>query len=239
MLEVCRSLEVANLAEECWIELLETRDPAKGFNLARGGAHTPHPMKNPWDRPEFREANLPKMKERLYEPTLVAQRQAASRAAWKDPALRKRVSTIWSEIASTPEGRAQRVAAAKPGKNLSDEHRQKISSSSRCQDPEVKARITEATRTAMARPEVRAKFIGRNNGVPHSEEHKSKIGEASKTLWQDPAYREKVAAAQTARLAARPARETCFHGHSLEHQVIHANGRRRCKQCIRERKAQV
>jgi len=39
VLEICHDLDVANLAEECWIELLETRNPEKGFNLAKGGAH--------------------------------------------------------------------------------------------------------------------------------------------------------------------------------------------------------
>jgi len=46
---------VANLAEECWIEFYDTRNPEKGFNLIRGGSHTPHSVKNSWDRPEYRE----------------------------------------------------------------------------------------------------------------------------------------------------------------------------------------
>lgn len=55
VLEICHSLEVANLAEECWISFYETRDPEKGFNLVKGGQHVPHPIrKNPWDDPEYR-----------------------------------------------------------------------------------------------------------------------------------------------------------------------------------------
>jgi len=55
VLEVCEDLDVANLAEECWIELLDTRNPEKGFNLAKGGAHIPHPIRrNPWDDPGYR-----------------------------------------------------------------------------------------------------------------------------------------------------------------------------------------
>jgi len=56
VLEVCCDLSVANLAEECWIELFDTRNPEKGFNLAKGGQHIPHSIrKNPWDDPEYRE----------------------------------------------------------------------------------------------------------------------------------------------------------------------------------------
>jgi hypothetical protein len=54
VLETCDTLEAANAAEERWIEELGTRDPEKGFNVMKGGAHTPHPVRNPWDRPEFR-----------------------------------------------------------------------------------------------------------------------------------------------------------------------------------------
>ena len=55
VLEVCETLEAANLAEAKWINHFNSRDPQFGFNLVRGGAHIPHPVKNPWDRLEFRE----------------------------------------------------------------------------------------------------------------------------------------------------------------------------------------
>ena len=72
VLEVCYDLEVANLAEECWIEFYETRNPAKGFNLMRGGAHTPNPnRKNPWDDPEFRFRNMPRIMEFMRSPAWI------------------------------------------------------------------------------------------------------------------------------------------------------------------------
>jgi len=55
VLEVCHDIQVANLAEECWISFYDTRNHAKGFNLAEGGQHIPHPVrKNYWDDPEYR-----------------------------------------------------------------------------------------------------------------------------------------------------------------------------------------
>ena len=40
VLEICNTLEEANLAEEKWIEHFDTRNPRKGFNLAKGGRVT-------------------------------------------------------------------------------------------------------------------------------------------------------------------------------------------------------
>ena len=81
ILEVCSSLEVANLAEECWIEFYDTRNPEKGFNLTRGGAHTPHSIKNPWDRPEYREKAMKASQERWKDPIYRANVDAGYRAA--------------------------------------------------------------------------------------------------------------------------------------------------------------
>jgi group I intron endonuclease len=59
VLEICTSLEEANLREEAWIELFETRDPQFGFNLAKGGKHNSHIFrKNPWDNQEYRAKML-------------------------------------------------------------------------------------------------------------------------------------------------------------------------------------
>lgn len=63
VLEVCTDLDVANVAEECWIEFYDTTNSAKGFNLMRGGGHTPHPIKNPWERPEYRARVMAKLPE--------------------------------------------------------------------------------------------------------------------------------------------------------------------------------
>ncbi len=108
-LAVCDTLEAANLAEQEWIEKLGTRDPEKGFNLARGGSHTPHPFSSPWDRPEYRKI----MEERVL-PKLIAagcspEAQARSKAALNSPEVRKRCSD------------------AQKGKTLSASHLEKMS----------------------------------------------------------------------------------------------------------------
>jgi group I intron endonuclease len=107
ILEICDSLEKANWREEAWIELFETRDPEFGFNLMRGGAHIPHPIrKNPWNDPEYRAKLLPtldmkatftpqaraKLRASLDSPESKAKQSASSKALWSDPRFRKRVS---------------------------------------------------------------------------------------------------------------------------------------------------
>lgn len=97
VLETCDTLEAANAAEQRWIEELGTRDPEKGFNLAKGGAHIPHPKKNPWDRPEYRARMLEKNKELWENPEFRAKLSRHSKslpsnpgfvAKMKDPAVR-------------------------------------------------------------------------------------------------------------------------------------------------------
>ncbi|OPZ38227.1 MAG: GIY-YIG catalytic domain protein [Synergistetes bacterium ADurb.BinA166] len=105
VLEVCSDLEVANLAEECWVEFFDTRNPEKGFNLVKGGLHTPHPVKNPWDRPEFREKMVPvlqKMNDRTY-----SERSEVSREVWSRPEVRKKISVAAARQFSSPESRAK------------------------------------------------------------------------------------------------------------------------------------
>lgn len=95
VLEICKDLEVANLAEACWIEFYETRNPKKGFNLMPGGGFQPHPVSNPWDRPEFRI----KMAE-------------ASRLNWLRPSIRMNHSKAVKE-SFTEERLAKSSAATK------------------------------------------------------------------------------------------------------------------------------
>lgn len=90
VLEVCGTLEEANAAEVRWIEVLGTRDPGKGFNVAKGGSHQPHPIKNPWDRPEYREKAT-----------------AASRKVWSDPTVRRKASLVQRGKVLSPEHRGK------------------------------------------------------------------------------------------------------------------------------------
>ena len=151
VLEKCYYLEVANLAEECWVEFYATRNPEFGFNLVRGGAHTPHPVKNPWDRPEFRAkalANLPK----LIAAGQTPEARAASKAACRTPKARAKNSAASLVNMAKPEVIAKRqVFQQDPafGARIADSLRATLS------DPQARARMSEASKSS-ATPEVTA-----------------------------------------------------------------------------------
>jgi hypothetical protein len=66
------NLEGANATEEKLILQYDTRNPEKGFNLAKGGGSQPHSLrKNPWDDLEYRLKAC-----------------AAAKLRWQDPIIR-------------------------------------------------------------------------------------------------------------------------------------------------------
>lgn len=221
VLEVCHDLEVANLAEECWIELFDTRNPEKGFNLAKGGLHVPHPIrKNPWDDPEYRAKCSEASRKRWEDPSLRAAMSAASKDNWSQEDLRERQSRIMKEYFTNPEAR-ERASAAQTGRMLSDEHRAKLSASSMAmmKDPEMRLRCSP-----IANGSVR------------------KVVEAAKTSWASPEGRAKrMAVFQRPEVKARMKQKKthCRQGHLLEeHAVSNGPGRRCCGLCRRLRESQ-
>lgn len=220
VLEVCHSLEVANLAEECWIEFFEARNPEKGFNMARGGFHIPHPVKSPWDDPEyrskqshnskmmwerpgFRSKNLPRLLAFVNNPEF----RAANRIRLSTPESRERQRIAACEAISRPEVRAK-MSAAQTGKKHSAERRQKVSDAVKNRSPELKERI-------------RQKLIGRK----HTEEAKRKISAARKGKPLSQKNRDAIAKAR------RPKITHCKHGHSMDDAYIKPNGDRNCRAC--------
>lgn len=149
VLEVCSDLEVANLAEECWIELFETRNPAKGFNLKRGGDHIPHPIRNPWDRPEYREAALA----RAADPVLRAFITEATRAATNAPEVRAKRSATrkaqWEDLGF-------RARASESNRRRWTQE-QKDMYSSFLNNPEALARTSARTSALWKDPEYRSR----------------------------------------------------------------------------------
>ncbi len=121
VLEVCHSLEIANLAEECWIELFETRDPTKGFNLARGGFHVPHENRvNPWDQSGFREKVVSSLRSKNRDPAYKALRSKISNEVLSRPDVRSKLAYATAIQFSAPgsrEAQAERVRAlhGRPG----------------------------------------------------------------------------------------------------------------------------
>jgi len=113
ILAYCDDLETANLAEECWIEFYDTRNPEKGFNLAKGGAHIPHPIhRNPWDDPEFRAARLADL-DRANSSITSAERSQRSQSLWNDPEFRQQVTASNREAYSDPAVKNHAASAMK------------------------------------------------------------------------------------------------------------------------------
>jgi hypothetical protein len=97
VLQVCTSLEEANIAEQFWIWTYDTRNLLRGFNLAPGGSHVPHPVKKDhWKDPEFRAKQCAKIK-----------------ALWQNPVYRVKHAIAWKASINTPESLAKRSISSK------------------------------------------------------------------------------------------------------------------------------
>jgi hypothetical protein len=170
VLEVCDSIEVSNLAEQCWIEFYETLNPSKGFNLAKGGEFKPHGIrKNPWDDPEYRAKNSMTRKLMWKNPIFRAKQIAAIRAAapfrrnpWDDPEYRAKLTDHVTGLGArskgkplSPEHRAK-IGVAHKGRKLSPEHIAKTRNFKHT--PEVHKKIADANRGRTATEETRAKL---------------------------------------------------------------------------------
>ena len=119
ILEVCNTLKKANSAEIKWIEFYDTNNPEKGFNLARGGDHTPHLFKNPWDRPEYRTKQLARPPNTAAMQT--PESRVANRASLNTPeSIAKRSASLKISHAK-PEVKFKLSKASK-GRILSPEH---------------------------------------------------------------------------------------------------------------------
>lgn len=109
VLEVCETLEQANVREDYWIDFYDTRNPERGFNLAKGGQHTPHPIRrNPWDDPEYREKLKPTLSMKATRtpearrknaqarsaPEVRARWSKASKEMWADPAYKEKMRAV-------------------------------------------------------------------------------------------------------------------------------------------------
>ena len=106
VLEICNSLEAANLAEEKWIQHFDTRNPAKGFNLAKGGEHKTHPIrKNPWDDPEYRARQVFMITTRANTPAAKTVMSIRSKEIHSRPEVNQALRDLWKD----PDRRARMV----------------------------------------------------------------------------------------------------------------------------------
>lgn len=106
VLEACDNVVDANFREAQWIGFLDTRNPEKGFNLMRGGGHTPHPIKNPWDRPEYRAKLIIAVQMKAADPNWRAKISSSMKVVASDPDWKKNKSERAIQQWSRPELRA-------------------------------------------------------------------------------------------------------------------------------------
>lgn len=207
VLEVCHSLDVANLAEECWIELFETRDPEKGFNLAKGGASQPHPIRdNPWDRPEYRE----KASKNIVH-CLTPEAREKQLASLRSPESKAKRSALTTASMARPEVIAKRrVFQDDP------EYRRMISETTKAglADPAVREKVSAGVREVWKRPEVREKILARVKATISTPESRVRRSESTKKSWRDPETRARRMEAFRAD-AARPEKKALLSKASL------------------------
>lgn len=184
VLQVCFTLEEANEAEQHWIWVYDTRNPLRGFNLTPGGAHTPHPVRNPWDDPTYRAEHAPKFSK-------------MAKARWKDPFIRAKNTAASTATLRSPEVRA-RCAESQRGKIFTEEHREKISANmSGIQRLKSREELSEQSRSMHAGKRKRRESMTKDELHAAKERHSA----ASKRA-------DKISATQTA--SARAAhRESC------------------------------
>lgn len=184
-LGVCETLESANEAESKWINHFDSRNPEKGFNLAKGGKHLPHPVRNPWDRPEFRSANIGRNTSYIMTP----ESRAKSKAALNTPESKKKRSASTKASLARPEVIARRrVMREDPSyvAKISNSLKKTLSSS------EARTRLREASASSYNDPEVSERRLSALRISNRSSEKKRKISEASKIMWRRPDYVAKM-----------------------------------------------
>ena len=165
---VMLSLEDANAAEERWIEKLQTRDPEKGFNLAKGGHHVPHPIRrNPWSRPEYRKRATEASRKRAQDPGFRAACSEHSKKAWLRPGKREEASARFKGIPLSPEHRAK-LAEANRGRPLSPEHCAKMSvaQKGKPRNPSSIAKSAASRKGMKQSPEARANMSAAQKSRP-------------------------------------------------------------------------
>jgi len=173
VLEICTSLEEANEAEDAWINSFSTRFPEFGFNLAKGGEHKPHGIRqNPWNNPEFRAKQLSRP-----VPFNNPQARAANKAALNTPESKAKRSISSKEVTSRPEVLAKISAAAK-GRIMSSETRTKISINNKARSRDLIDQINATKQKKYERKlsKLTHKICKNHGKIPLSKCYQRKVG---------------------------------------------------------------
>lgn len=259
VLETCASLEVANLAEECWIELFDTRNPREGFNLTKGGAHTPHPIrKNPWDDPQYRESVSAALKARWEDPYFREKSIQATRDSLGTPESKERRRAASKEVHSRPEVQRKLSEAAKGrpksskqlaaflascvGRPVKESTRKKLRDNLlarghewfekiRNPSPETRFKLSEATKKhpGTITPEMIRKSAEARRGKPLSPEHKAKIGAKSRARKHRPESKAKISAANSGRKHSKEAIQKMVSYYQKKYEIFLKEGMLQCK----------
>lgn len=232
ILWVFYDLENANLGEEWLINWFDTRNPQKGFNIAKGGSHTPHPIKNPWDRPEYREkclSNLAKANVSL-TPEI---RSVISLERWNDPEYRSQglLNLAKANAGLTPEVRSARSIQF-------------------WSDPEYRDKVLTTTQEAIRTPEFRKSASERLKEQWKDPVSRTLLEEASRRRaldpdlieaarerWDDPFYRDRCSIGTKAFNESRKLSSHCPKGHLYTKDSSTPSGwARECHKCAYERR---
>ncbi|KKL72965.1 hypothetical protein LCGC14_2079670, partial [marine sediment metagenome] len=163
-----KAAEEANAVEEKWIKHFDSTNPERGFNLAKGGEHVPHPIrKNPWDDPDYRARVTATIKNDANTSEGKAKRSLLSRAAWSNPEVRTKIMSASKAGLNTLESKAKRSMIMKASAAV----------------PESMIKRSEASKEVWSRPEVRKKMadIAKNRVLSpdflrHTPESHAKVG---------------------------------------------------------------
>lgn len=216
VLEVCHTLEEANEREQHWIWTYDTRNPLRGFNLAEGGNHVPHPIrKNPWDDPAYRAKKLESIRRNWDDPDYRAACVAATRRAKSTEESRLKSSvnsrTLWSD----------------PG------FRDRVTDSNKrtYEDPVVRDRAVLSMKRSFARPESRAKRSASSKAMWGSPGYRARNAD----LWKDQGHRERCQSGLVRGASMNRAKTRCRNGHEFtpENTYVNPRGSRVCRACAR------
>ncbi len=232
VLETCETVEEANAAEEKWILHFDTQNPEKGFNLARGGSHTPHPVKNPWDRPEFRAKQLESGKRKWSDPEFLRKQADHSKSLSDNPDFKKKVSDAVKKAYEEDPSFKSRV-----GDSIREMWK----------NPDYRKKTSDAAREAVWRLESRAMTSRGTKAAAQTLGNQEARSLASKKLWSNPLFRESMSVGARER-AQNPewrskcapvnhsssAKTHCIRGHEFtEANTNRYKGKRICRTCRR------
>lgn len=111
---MCDTLEMANASEKKWIRQFRSRDPASGFNIMRGGQHTPHPVSNHYrSDPGYLGSQRLAAEERWKDPEYQAKTLTATQDAIRTPEVRRKLSEAVSDLWKDPDYREKQHASLK------------------------------------------------------------------------------------------------------------------------------